>query len=151
MKRIMFICTSNICRSAMAHGLLEKKIRELNKNIEVYSSGIYANNGEKSTNYAIQIMKSYNVDLSAHFATHIDDTDMDNMDLVLCATVNHKKIMIEEYPEIKDRILTIKEYAECDKNGMDLDINDPFGGSLQGYSICAEEISKCIEKIFKKI
>ncbi len=36
--KIMFICTGNICRSAMAHKLMEKKIQDNNlKNIEVYS------------------------------------------------------------------------------------------------------------------
>jgi protein-tyrosine phosphatase len=41
--KIMFVCTGNICRSAMAHKMLEKKIKE-NKllNIEVYSCGVFA-------------------------------------------------------------------------------------------------------------
>lgn len=38
--KLMFICTGNICRSAMAHWLLEK-IKE-NKDIEVFSCGVYA-------------------------------------------------------------------------------------------------------------
>lgn len=38
--KIMFICTGNICRSAMAHWLLEKIKKD--KNINVYSCGIYA-------------------------------------------------------------------------------------------------------------
>ncbi len=42
--KIMFICTGNICRSAMAHKMLEKKAKEKNKNIEVYSCGVYAQN-----------------------------------------------------------------------------------------------------------
>lgn len=36
--KIMFICTGNICRSAMAHKLLEKKLKDNNiQNVEVYS------------------------------------------------------------------------------------------------------------------
>ena len=42
--KIMFICTGNICRSAMAHVMLEKKAIEKNKDIEVYSCGVYAYN-----------------------------------------------------------------------------------------------------------
>ncbi len=38
--KIMFICTGNICRSAMAHSLLEK-MKE-NEDIEVFSCGVYA-------------------------------------------------------------------------------------------------------------
>ena len=41
--KIMFICTGNICRSAMAEGMLKKMIKD-NKmeDIEVQSCGIYA-------------------------------------------------------------------------------------------------------------
>lgn len=40
--KIMFICTGNICRSAMAHAMFEKMVKEQNKNVQVYSCGIYA-------------------------------------------------------------------------------------------------------------
>lgn len=41
---VIFICTGNICRSAMAHWLLEKM--KGNKEIEVYSCGVYARGTE---------------------------------------------------------------------------------------------------------
>ena len=43
--KIMFVCTGNTCRSAMAHHMLEKMIKEKD-NVEVYSCGIYADSGE---------------------------------------------------------------------------------------------------------
>ncbi len=70
--KIMFICTGNICRSAMAHWLLKKKLEEKNvKNVEVYSSGIYAVQGDTSTYEAIEVMEEYGVDLKRHRATNI--------------------------------------------------------------------------------
>ena len=45
--KIMFICTGNICRSAMAHWLLKQKLKdEKIEGIEVYSCGIYAQDGD---------------------------------------------------------------------------------------------------------
>ena len=149
--KVMFICTGNICRSAMGQALLEKRVKELNKNIEVYSSGIYAYTGDKATNHAISIMKNYNVDLENHRATYIKETDIIEMDLILCATKNHKDIILEEYPKLQNKVYTIKEYAEYDLKGGDIDINDPYGGNLESYKKCATEISDCIELILKKI
>ena len=47
--KIMFICTGNICRSAMAHWLMDKKLKD-NKidNIQIYSCGIFAQDGDRS-------------------------------------------------------------------------------------------------------
>lgn len=70
--KIMFICTGNICRSAMAHWLLKKKLEQNNiQNVEVYSSGIYALDGDSSTYEAIEVMEEYGVDLKKHRATNI--------------------------------------------------------------------------------
>ena len=44
--KIMFICTGNICRSAMAEGMMRNLAKENNKDISVYSAGIYAETGD---------------------------------------------------------------------------------------------------------
>ena len=47
--KIMFVCTGNTCRSAMAEGLAKKIIKEKKLDIEVYSAGIFAMDGEHHT------------------------------------------------------------------------------------------------------
>ena len=92
MKKIMYICTGNICRSAMAHGYMQHIVNNSDEknNYLISSCGIYAMTGDKSTNNAIQAMKEYNVDLENHRATNIRDIDIENYDLVLCMTTMHK-------------------------------------------------------------
>ncbi len=147
--KIMFICTGNICRSAMAHAMLLKKAKEQNKNIEVYSCGIWAQTGDVPTYEGREVMKDYGIDISSHRATNIINSDIENMDVILCATYNHKRNVISMYPELKEKIFTIKEYAGYPEN--DLDISDPWGYGLDVYKKCAKEIEICIEKILEKI
>ena len=59
----MFICTGNICRSAMAHWLFEKKLEEKRiGNIQVFSSGIYASIGDTPTYEAKRVMECFEKD-----------------------------------------------------------------------------------------
>ncbi|MBO4815393.1 MAG: low molecular weight protein arginine phosphatase [Clostridia bacterium] len=147
--KIMFICTGNICRSAMAHKMLEKRAKEQNKNIEVYSCGVWAQNGDIPTYEGIEIMKNYGIDLRTHRATNIRNSNIENMDVILCATNNHKLNVLSMYPELKDKVFTMKEYCGFSEN--DLDIKDPWGYGLDVYKKCAKEIEICIEKILEKI
>ena len=113
--RVMFICTGNICRSAMAHVMLEKRAKEENKNVEVHSCGVFAQNGDVSTIEAIETMKGYGVDLKPHRATNIRNSNIENMDVILCATTSHKNNVVNMYPQLQDKIFTIKEYVRISK------------------------------------
>ena len=68
--KIMFICTGNICRSAMAEAMMKKMAKENQKNVEIYSCGIFADDGDIPTENAIETMKQYEIDLKSHRATN---------------------------------------------------------------------------------
>lgn len=149
MKKIMFICTGNICRSAMAEKMMAKMIKEHNKDIEVFSCGVFAENGDLPTDEAIEVMKEHNIDLTTHKATNIINSNIKEMDLILCATLSHKYSVIQMYPELKDKVFTIKEYVDGPSNNMD--IKDPWGYNIIVYRNCAKELESYIDKIIKKI
>lgn len=146
--KIMFICTGNICRSAMAHRMLEKRAKEENKNIEVYSCGVYAINGDVPTYEGIEVMREYGIDLSKHRATNIRNSGIEDMDVILCATNSHKNNVIAMYPALKEKVFTIKEYAGYRDN---LDIKDPWGYGIETYRMCVSEIEDCINKMIDKL
>ncbi len=147
--KIMFICTGNICRSAMAHAMFTKLVKEKKKKIEVYSCGIYAENGDTPTYEAIETMSEYGIDLRDHRATNIRNSNIKDMDVILCATTSHKNSVISMYPDLKEKTFTMKEYAGYPQN--DLDIKDPWGYGIDVYKNCAKEIQECLNKIIEKI
>lgn len=149
--KIMFICTGNICRSAMAEGMMKKLIKENNIDAEVYSCGIYAETGDYATYNAIEAVKEYGVDISSHRATSISDSKIEEMDLILCATQSHKQSVLSLNSELQSKVFTMKEYAKLNKNGQDMDIKDPWGYNEFVYRKCASEIEECLEKIVKNL
>lgn len=147
--KIMFVCTGNICRSAMAEVMLRKMAEEEGKSIEIYSCGTTAYTGDTSTEEAIQVMKENQINLEKHRATNIKESKIQEMDLILCATTSHKRNVIQQYPELEKKVYTIKEFAE--EGTKDQDIADPWGYNIQIYRLCAKEIKENLKKIIKKI
>ena len=147
--KIMFICTGNICRSAMAHCMLEDKLAGTEH--EVYSCGTYAEDGSQSTFSAIEVMKEYELNLKNHRATNIRNAKIEEMDLILCMTWSHKSMVTKMYPELNNKIYTFKEYVNFDETGKDIDIKDPWGYDIEVYRFCAGEIENCMKKLLEKI
>lgn len=149
---IIFVCSGNTCRSAMAEALMKIYIEnneKLKSKIQVYSCGIFAEDGDMAMHNAIEAMKEYGIDLKTHRATNIRNANIEKMDLILCAKKSHKQTVGQLYPSLREKIYTIKEYAGFEE--LDIDIKDPWGYDIEIYRSCASEIENCIQKIEKKL
>lgn len=152
--KIMFICTGNICRSAMAEWLLKQKVKDKKiENIEVYSCGIYAQDGDTPTWEAKRVMMDeYSIDMNEHRATNIVNSNIEKMDLILCATSRHKKDVLRIYPKLEGKVFTMKEYVGYNREYHDkIDIKDPWGYDIETYRACVAEIDECLEMLLEKI
>ena len=134
----------------MAEWYMKKRIKEEQLEIEVYSSGIYGEEGCGASYSAIEVMKEYGVNMDKHVATVTAKSNIEDMDLVLCATMSHKQLLIQTYPDLKNKIFTIKEYAYNDES-CSKDISDPWGYDITVYRHCAKELTDAIDHIILKI
>ena len=101
---------------------------------------------------AIEALKEIDVDLTKHKATNILNSNIKEMDLILCATNSHKIGVLDIYPELKDKVYTLKEYVKYNVEGHDkIDIKDPWGFDIESYRYCVSEIEDCLNLLIDKI
>ena len=77
MKKIMFLCTANSCRSQMAEGFAKEYSRG---SIEVHSAGLMAAGVHRR---AIAVMKELGIDISGQLSKEIDENLLRQMDIVI--------------------------------------------------------------------
>jgi protein-tyrosine-phosphatase len=87
----------------------------------------------------------YKIDLSSHKATAIRESQIEDMDLILCMTKSHKNSLTSIYPNLADRVFLIKEYI-----GLSGEVADPYGGTLKIYSECAKELNEYLDLLLIK-
>lgn len=149
MIHVIFICTGNICRSAMADGYLKYRLKILGKEqeIQVSSAGTHAVEKEQATDYAKKAIAKYGADISLHTAKKIDKDVIHKAEYILVMTERHKAHVLKRYPELAGKVQLLGEYA---KDKEYLEIDDPWGYNFNIYEKCAKEIVDSIEGFIEK-
>lgn len=78
MKRVLFLCLGNICRSPMAEALARKYGSDV---LEVSSAGLTP--AINTTPYTRKVLEEKNVDLGDHVPRRFRDLDLSQYDLIV--------------------------------------------------------------------
>lgn len=142
MKKIIFVCTGNTCRSPMAEIIAKDIFNRRKININVISRGIAVYFPSEASENSIKALEKYNLDLSKHIAKQIEQSDIVSSNLILTMTNQHKAF-VKKMAGDSVNVFTLKEYI---KVGND-DISDPYGGDISDYQKCADELYSYIEML----
>lgn len=149
-KKILFVCLGNICRSPIAHGLLQHKAQQLKLGWEIDSSGTSDwHEGELPNENSIRVMQQHGIDITYQRSRPLRRKDMENFDIIyVMDSSNYKDVtdMAKSELEISKVHLILNEVNP----GKNEPVPDPWGLTEKHYEKVYEMLDEATDKIIEE-
>lgn len=147
---VVFVCSGNICRSAMAEAYMADRIvaAGLRGRVRVGSAGTLRIEGVPASAEAILSMQEIGVDLRRHRSRGLSEEILHGADLVIAMTHAHLWELATSFPGQSGRRFLIRAFEagpEPEANAEDLE--DPVGGPLGVFREQRETITRAVDHL----
>lgn len=141
MKKILFVCTGNTCRSPMAETILARKLQERGiDGVTVDSAGLMCAEGQPMSENARAALALLGYKPRSHKSAQFTPGMLKEYDLIITMTARHA-LAIGNYDNVKS----------LDELAGKGEIGDPYGGSLEDYLTCAKQIETSVSELMGKL
>ncbi len=146
--RILFVCTGNTCRSAIADAIARKvAVERALADVEVASAGTSAWDGAPASDGALLVGMERGFDLGQHRSQTLTRQLVHDADLVLAMGPHHLERIEALGGAGKAYLLT--DFAS--RGAISRPVNDPIGGELDVYRATADELDQEVRRVFDRI
>jgi protein-tyrosine phosphatase len=147
--KVLMVCLGNICRSPLAQGILEHKVKEKGLDWIVDSVGTGGGHiGLAPDERSLQIALKHGIDISAQEARKIQYKDIVEFDLIYCMDATN-------YVNVRDMCHSLEEEAKVklimDESdpGKKMEVPDPYYGGNSGFEKIYQLLDRACDAIIK--
>jgi protein-tyrosine-phosphatase len=147
--KVLFVCSGNICRSAMAAAYFRRIAADKGlSHVLVDSAGTLGIEGSPASREAIEALREVGVDLSDHRSRGVRAEDLRTADLVVAMTRDHLEFLAARHPHGDGERVLIRFF----ENGPDPDpdapdLVDPMGQPLAFYRAQLPVLMRCLDHL----
>jgi protein-tyrosine phosphatase len=148
--KILMVCLGNICRSPLAEGILQDKIKKSGLDWTVDSAGTNGYHvGEAPHPLSQKVALQHGIDISKQRARKFGAEDFNNFDKIYAmaddVVYEMRKIAGKKFDSSKVDLLMNEVYP-----GKNMDVPDPWSGPESEYHQAYKMIDDASEKIIEK-
>jgi protein-tyrosine-phosphatase len=132
LRRLLFICQGNICRSPFAAALARQSLPE----IAIDSAGLDEREGRRSPATFVESARRRGVELTGHRSRSVTAEHIDQADLILVMDLDNYKALLSKHPALVVRVTLLGLFA----NPPAVSIPDP-------YDMMADEADQVLDGI----
>jgi protein-tyrosine phosphatase len=143
MKKVLVVCTGNICRTPMVGALLERELAQAGWQDEVIvdSAGTYAVVGGSASTGSVIAMAERGLDISSHRGKQLDWSLIEEADLILVMEEHQRRSIFTTWPKALRKTFLLSEMA-----GEHDDIDDPYRLEQAKYDKAARIIEDYVQR-----
>lgn len=124
--KVLMVCLGNICRSPLAEGILQEKVKARGLNWQVDSAGTGNwHAGERPDHRSIATARRYHIDISRQRARQLRDADLEDFDLILAMDASNQSdiLRLAKGQNQRDKVKLIMNFLHPNANE---DVPDPY-------------------------
>jgi protein-tyrosine phosphatase len=151
-RRILFVCSGNICRSPLGEAIFRHLVEEAGHGDRflVDSAGTHGwHEGEPADPRARKVGQKHGVAVTS-IARPVESGDFERFDLILAMDRGHLRTLRSRCPApLRDRIRLMREFDGTGEG--DLDVPDPYYSGEKAFEQVYELLEGCCRRLLDEL
>ena len=150
-RRVLFVCLGNICRSPLAEGVFRHLVEEagLGDAIEIDSAGTGGwHTGEAPDPRSQEVAERHGVSLAGQAARRVVDEDFARFDWIVAMDEENERDLLARRPDdARARVVRLRDY---DPDGPG-DVPDPYYGGPRGFDLVYAMVERSARELLDEV